>query len=188
MGADANGPDAGDPIVGRVLSGTYRIEARLGAGGMGAVYAARHVRTAKPYAVKVLLPELAARKSALERFRREAHALAALGHAHIVQIHDFDETPDGLAFLAMERLEGEDLASRLRRGPLAHEVALALADQIASALEAAHGIGLVHRDLKPGNVFLAQVAGAGERAVLLDFGLAKSLAEQEASALTSAAA
>ena len=88
---------AGDPIVGRVLSGTYRIEARLGAGGMGAVYAARHVRTGKAYAVKVLLPEIAARTSALDRFRREAHALAALGHAHIVAIHDFDQTPEGLA-------------------------------------------------------------------------------------------
>ncbi|UJR80806.1 serine/threonine-protein kinase [Sandaracinus amylolyticus] len=176
---------AGDPIVGRVLSGTYRIEARLGAGGMGAVYAARHVRTGKAYAVKVLLPEIAARTSALDRFRREAHALAALGHAHIVAIHDFDQTPEGIAFLVMDRLEGEDLAARLRRGPLAHDVALSIADQIASGLEAAHGIGLVHRDLKPANVFLAHVPGAGERAVLLDFGLAKSLAEDPVGAITS---
>ncbi|AKF06586.1 serine/threonine-protein kinase [Sandaracinus amylolyticus] len=176
---------AGDPIVGRVLSGTYRVEARLGAGGMGAVYAARHVRTGKAYAVKVLLPELAARTSALDRFRREAHALAALGHAHIVAIHDFDQTPEGIAFLVMDRLEGEDLAARLRRGPLAHDVALSIADQIASGLEAAHGIGLVHRDLKPANVFLARVAGVGERAVLLDFGLAKSLAEDPVGAITS---
>ncbi|MDQ3034705.1 MAG: serine/threonine protein kinase, partial [Myxococcota bacterium] len=177
--------DAGDPIVGRVLSGAYRVEARLGAGGMGAVYAARHARTGKAYAVKVLLPELAARKASLARFRREAHALAAIAHAHIVAIHDFDETPDGLAFLVMDLLEGEDLATRLRRGPLPSGLAVALADQIASALEAAHAIGIVHRDLKPANVYLARAPGAGERAVLLDFGLAKSLDLDGIPAITS---
>src|SRR5690606_20766872 len=87
VGALVDGPD---PLIGAVLGGTYRIDRRLGAGGMGAVFAATHLRTGRAVAVKVLLPEVAARRGAMERFRREAEAVGALGHANIVAIHDFD--------------------------------------------------------------------------------------------------
>jgi serine/threonine protein kinase len=171
-------------ILGRVLGGTYRIERRIGGGGMGAVYEARHARTGRLCAVKVLLPEVAPKIDASARFRREAEALSALAHPHIVAIHDWNLESDGLAYLVMDRLEGEDLASRLRRGPLAPAAALAFFDQIASALAAAHAIGVIHRDLKPANVFLARDATGAERAVLLDFGLAKNLDGDPAHAIT----
>ncbi len=165
-----------DALIGRVLGGTYQVERKLGEGGMGAVFAARNVRTGKSYAVKVLLPELSQRKESLARFEREARALAALGHEGIVAIHDFATEADGLAFLVMERLEGEELGERIKReGRLAPEHAVQLAMQIASALAAAHSLGLVHRDLKPSNVFLTRRSGGEERAVLLDFGLARSV-------------
>ena len=156
--------------------GPYRLERLLGQGGMGAVWAARHVRTGRAYAVKVLLPEQSRDRTALLRFRREAEALAAVGHAHIVPIHDYDEGPGGEWFLAMDLLEGEDLASRLARsGPLPWTAAIALLDPILGAIEAAHAAGLVHRDLKPSNIFLARQAGTGEeKPMLLDFGLARS--------------
>ena len=168
-----NGPSG---VEGRVLGGTYRVERLLGEGGMGAVHVAVHVRTGRRYAVKLLHPALAVKRESFLRFRREAEALASLGHASIVAMHDFGETEDGIAYLVMDLLEGEDLARRLRRtGPMPWHAALATFDQIASALEAAHSLGLLHRDLKPANVFLARIPGADERAVLLDFGLAKSL-------------
>lgn len=165
-----------DSLVGRVV-GAYRIERSIGQGGMGAVYVGRHARTGRSYAVKVLLPEHASRKDALARFRREAEALGAVGHAHIVAIHDYDETPDGLWFLVMDLLEGEDLAHRLHRsGPMPWRDAVALLDPIVSAIDAAHRAGLVHRDLKPSNVFLARAPGAArEVPMLLDFGLARAL-------------
>jgi serine/threonine-protein kinase len=166
----------GDRMIGTVL-GAYFIERKLGEGGMGAVYAGRHVRTGRAYAIKVLLPDRVAHSPPLSRFRREAEALGAIGHAHIVAIHDFDQTPDGTWFLAMDLLEGEDLGARLARtGALRWQDAIAIVDPIASALAAAHRIGLIHRDIKPSNVFLAQLAGiGGERPMLLDFGLARAV-------------
>ncbi len=173
-----------ETLVGRTLGDTYRVERELGSGGMGAVFVAVHVRTGRRYAVKVLLPEVAARREALARFQREAEAIGALGHAHIVAIHDFAHA-DGLAYLVMDLLEGEDLAQRLaRRGTLPLNEALAIFEQVASGLAAAHDQGLIHRDLKPANIFLAQQPGAPERAVLLDFGLAKGLAPEGDARLT----
>lgn len=166
-------------LLGQTLGGTYRVEEKLGAGGMGEVFRALHLRTGRPYAVKVLLPRVAIHADALERFRREAEAVGALGHANVVAIHDFDTRHD-LAYLVMDLLEGEDLAARLGRvGRLPMAQALSIFEGIAAGLGAAHGRSLVHRDLKPANVFLARHPGAPERAVLLDFGLAKSLAPDE---------
>ncbi|MBX3269979.1 MAG: serine/threonine protein kinase, partial [Sandaracinaceae bacterium] len=177
--------DLDDDPLGRVLGATYRVEALLGSGGMGAVYRATHLRTGRPYAVKVLLPEVAVRKDAMKRFRREAEAVGALGHANVVAVHDFD-VADGWAYLVMDLLEGEDLAVRTHRiGRLSLPETIAIARGIAQGLDAAHARGLIHRDLKPANVFLARQPGAPERAVLLDFGLAKSLAgEAERTLLT----
>ncbi|MBX7191828.1 MAG: protein kinase [Sandaracinaceae bacterium] len=162
---------------GRVLGKAYRVERALGAGGVGAVYEAVQVRTGRRYAVKLLLPEIAMREGAAARFRREAEALAAIGHSGIVQIHDFDTDEDGTQFLVMDLLEGEDLATRIaREGALDLPAALRIFEEIGTALSAAHALGIVHRDLKPANVFLARRPGAPERATILDFGLAKNLA------------
>ncbi|MFK7985373.1 MAG: protein kinase, partial [Sandaracinaceae bacterium] len=155
---------------------TYRLTSTLGRGGMGAVFAADHLRTGRSLAVKVLLPEMALRTDSLVRFRREAMAVSALGHANIVAVHDFAES-DGLASLVMDRLEGEDLACRIGRGAMSVEACVPLVRGICAGLHAAHTAGLLHRDLKPANVFLASQPGAEERAVLLDFGLVKSFSD-----------
>lgn len=180
---------AAETIEGRTF-GSYRIRRRMGAGGIGAVYEAEHTRTGRLYAVKVLLPEAMLEPTALRRFRREAEALANLGHASIVAVHDFDITEDGVAYLVMDKLEGEDLGARLERGPLRLDAALDVFEQVADALERAHDQGILHRDLKPSNVFLAHRPGATDRAVLLDFGLAKFIGDAagDASKLTATGA
>jgi serine/threonine-protein kinase len=178
-----------DALLGRTLGGVYRIDKRLGAGGIGAVYVASQTRTGRRYAVKVLLPEVALLPGAVERFRREAAALGALGHAGIVQLHDFDTADDGTQFLVMELLEGEDLSTRLAKGgALPWPTAVRILEETASALSAAHALGLVHRDLKPANIFLARRQGAAERATLLDFGLARNVRADADARLTATGA
>jgi|GEM_PF-970571 len=178
-----------DALVGRTLGGVYRVDKRLGAGGIGAVYAALQIRTKRHYAVKVLLPEMALKPGAVERFRREGEALAALGHAGIVQIHDFDTAEDGTQYLVMDLLEGEDLSTRLERvGALDWTSAVRILEETASALGAAHALGIIHRDLKPANIFLARRQGSAERATILDFGLAKNVAAIEDVRLTATGA
>ena len=153
--------------------GPYRIEALLGAGGMGQVYRATDTRLDRTVAVKVLPAAVAADPEFRARFEREAHAIASLAHPHICTLHDVGQE-GGVDYLVLEYLEGETLAARLERGPLPFEQALACAVQIVDALDAAHRRGIVHRDLKPGNIFLLRSRGAGSVAVkLLDFGLAK---------------
>jgi len=178
-----------DALVGRTLGGVYRVDKRLGAGGIGAVYAALQIRTKRRYAVKVLLPEMALKAGAVERFRREGEALAALGHAGIVQIHDFDTAEDGTQYLVMDLLEGEDLSTRLERvGALDWTSAVRILEETASALGAAHALGIIHRDLKPANIFLARRPGSAERATILDFGLAKNVTAIEDVRLTATGA
>ena len=147
--------------------GRYEILAPLGFGGMGEVYYARDPQLERPVAIKVLTASRDATSLQLERFQREARAIARITHAHICTIHDVGEV-DGVPFLVMELLDGETLAERLERGPLPMDRALIAAGQIADALDAAHKKGVVHRDLKPGNVMLT---ASGVK--LLDFGLAK---------------
>jgi serine/threonine protein kinase len=147
----------------------------LGEGGMGAVYAAEHLLLGRMAAVKVLLPEHSASSVTVTRFFNEARAATAIRHLGIVEIYDFGYAPDGSAYIAMELLEGQSLAARMRAGISRASDALAIARQIAGALAAAHAKSIVHRDLKPDNIFLiadAEVAG-GERIKLLDFGIAK---------------
>src|SRR5262245_33549937 len=134
---------------------------------MGEVYRARDTRLDRFVAIKVLSPEIAASPDARARFEREAKAISHLSHPHICQLHDVG-TEDGLAFLVMELVEGETLATRLTKGPLPLDVTLRYAEQMANALAAAHRAGVVHRDLKPANVMLPK---SGLK--LLDFGLAK---------------
>ena len=181
-------PGAVDPWLGAVLHGTYRIEARVGAGGMGQVYRALHLRTGRRYAVKTLLADARLLPDALRRFEREAMAASALGHPNIVGVHDFNMTPEGAHYLVMDLLEGETLEHRLTRvGSLPWADARRVALELGAGLAAAHEHGLLHRDVKPSNVFLAR-AGAEERAVLLDFGLVKPTGDAAISRITATGA
>jgi Tol biopolymer transport system component len=150
--------------------GPYEILGPLGAGGMGEVYRARDTRLDRVVAVKVLPAHLGEDEQARQRFEREARAASSLNHPNICTLHDFGHEA-GVDYLVMEHLEGETLAARLERGALPLAEALEIATQIADALDRAHEQGLVHRDLKPGNVMLTRTG-----AKLLDFGLAKPVA------------
>ena len=155
--------------------GPYEIQSFIGAGGMGEVYKARDTRLNRAVAIKMLPPAIASDPERRARFEREARAVAALNHPHICTVHDVGDH-DGSAFLVMEHIAGETLAARLRRGPLPLDQALSVATDIADALAAAHRSGVVHRDLKPGNVMLTKAGAAPQgspQAKLLDFGLAK---------------
>jgi Tol biopolymer transport system component len=147
--------------------GPYQIEGHLGAGGMGEVYRGRDTRLDRPVAIKVLARELGDSEELRERFEREARLLSSLNHPHICVVFDVGRY-QGLSYLVMELLQGETLAARLTRGPLSVRDATSIALQIGSALDGAHRMGIVHRDVKPENVMLTR-AGAK----LLDFGLAK---------------
>ena len=148
--------------------GPYEIQAPIGAGGMGEVYRARDTRLDRTVAIKILPPQFAGDPSLRERFDREARLISSLNHPHICALFDVGEQ-SGVAFLVVEHLEGETLAARLEKGRLSLEQSLKIAAQLAGALDTAHRAGVVHRDVKPGNVMLTK-AGAK----LLDFGLARS--------------
>ncbi|MGE3843632.1 MAG: protein kinase [Vicinamibacterales bacterium] len=156
-----------------VRIGAYEIVELLGEGGMGEVYKALDTRLDRSVAIKVLPEHLAADAELLQRFKREARALAALSHPHICQIYDVG-SHNGVHYLVMEYVEGETLAQRLTQGALPLDRALPLAIQVADALDKAHRTGIVHRDLKPANVMLTK---AGVK--LLDFGLAKLAPQSE---------
>jgi Tol biopolymer transport system component len=149
--------------------GPYEIGAPLGAGGMGEVYRARDTRLDRSVAIKILPAHLADKADAGERFEREARTISSLNHPSICQLHDVG-TQDGVRYLVMELLEGETLAERLRRGPLPMEQVLRYGAEISTGLQAAHRCGVVHRDLKPGNIMLTKSG-----AKLMDFGLAKGM-------------
>ena len=149
--------------------GPYEVVALIGAGGMGEVYRARDTKLNRSVAIKILPDSFARDGERVARFRREAQMLAALNHPHIAAIHDLHET-DGHQFLVLELIDGETLAARIAKGPLPVDETLAIARQIAEALEAAHEKGIVHRDLKPSNIALT----ADDQVKVLDFGLAKA--------------
>src|SRR5262249_1310771 len=141
------------PLAPGTRLGPYQIVDRLGAGGMGAVYRARDTRLGREVAVKVLPAELAADASRLRRFGKEAAAASALNHPNIVTIHDVGSS-DGVAWIAMERVDGKTLRELIARGALPVKRLLGLATQIADGLATAHSAGIVHRDLKPENVMV----------------------------------
>ena len=160
--------------MGTLLGGRYRIERPLGAGAMGSVYSAVQDGLGRKVAIKVLHGNLAADRDAVARFQREAQSAAALGHPNIVQVIDFLWAQNEPPFLVMEHLEGRPLAEAIRvAGRLDSTRIARIARQVASALEAAHGAGIIHRDIKPDNIFLTDVPGVGETAKVLDFGIAK---------------
>jgi serine/threonine protein kinase len=155
--------------------GPYEIVSSLGAGGMGEVFKARDTRLDRVVAVKVLAGHAVEDPSIRSRFEREARAVSSLDHPNICTVYDVGRH-DGVDYIVMQYFEGETLASRLARGPLPLPEALRYATEIAAALDRAHRAGVLHRDLKPGNVMLATSAGHEPSAKLLDFGLAKVLA------------
>ena len=167
-------PETGsDPLIGRTLAGKYAFKSKLGAGGFGSVYLARHSTLGADVAVKVLAPRRQDRKDISQRFRREAKTLSRLRHPHIVEVLDFGNE-DGLEYLVMEYLQGQELADVLDQ-PMEWRRALHIAKQIALALSVAHQIGIVHRDLKPANVMLIEIPGFKDHVKVLDFGIAKLL-------------
>lgn len=162
---------ADDPRIGRTLA-NYRIDALLGRGGMGVVYLAEHVHLGRKAAVKVLAPEIAGDEAFRDRFVRESRLAAALDHPNIVAVYDAGEA-DGELYIAMRYISGTDLYRLLQsEGALDPARAVSIVGQIASALDAAHSHGLVHRDVKPANVMLSGLPGE-EHAYLTDFGLTK---------------
>jgi len=168
----------------RMLTSRYRLERRLGRGGMGTVYKATDTSLERTVAVKLIREDLVSSSEAAERFRREAKAAAAFAHPNLVTVHDFGVDSDTRVFLVMEMLEGSTLRQRLeQQKKFAPQQILQVLAGVCAGLQAAHENGLVHRDLKPENIFLAQ-SGAGEVAKILDFGLAKFLASPSASAAT----
>src|SRR5499427_10891182 len=155
------------PLASGTRLGPYEIVERLGAGGMGEVYRARDTRLERTVAIKILPQEISADPVRKQRFEREAKTISSLNHPNICTLHDIG-WQDGVAYLVMECVEGETLAKRLEKGPLPLEQVLKFGAQIADALDKAHRSGVVHRDLKPGNMMLTATG-----AKLLDFGLAK---------------
>jgi len=163
-----------DPLIGKTLADRYRIDALLGEGGMGKVYAAEHVLMKKRLALKVLHRELCAVPDVVARFEREARAAANIEHPNIAAATDFGKLPEGDVYLALEYVQGRSLRDVIAlEAPLAAPRALKIARQIASALASAHALSIVHRDLKPENVMLVKKGGDPDFVKVLDFGIAK---------------
>jgi serine/threonine-protein kinase len=166
-----------DPLLGTTLLGRYRILERIGAGAMGAVYRAEQVGLQRPVALKVLKKQADSSADVAARFEREARAMSALAHPNTVRVYDFGSTEHGLLFLAMELLEGQLATDRLGDSEaLPTTDAIIWAQQVLRSIGEAHAKGIVHRDIKPDNIFLARVQGEPDPMVkVLDFGIAKAV-------------
>ncbi len=172
---DAPAPTAFDPLVGATLAARYQIIRRIGEGGMGAVYEAKHVVIGKRVAVKVLLEKFLTKSDFVARLLQEARLASSIGHENIVDVTDFGTTDDGRSFVVMEFLDGEALSQLImREAPLPIERSLRIARQVASALGAAHAKGIFHRDVKPENVYLVQRADT-DFVKVVDFGISKAV-------------
>ncbi|MGC6417296.1 MAG: protein kinase domain-containing protein [Bradymonadia bacterium] len=163
-----------DPWMGRLVAGRFRLESKLGDGGMGEVYKAVQTTMARTVALKILNDELAQKAGQVERFKREAQAASQLTHPNTIVVHDFGQCDDGTLFIAMEYLEGRPLASLLRNeSPLSGERIIDILVQVCDSLQEAHDQQVVHRDLKPENIFITQRGDQKDYAKVLDFGIAK---------------
>jgi serine/threonine-protein kinase len=162
-----------DSLLGQTLAGKYRIDERLSEGGMGTVYKGTHVLMDKTVAIKVLRPSLAADEKIVARFSREARAASKISHPHALSVTDFGEDENGIVFLVMEYLDGRTLKEIIRRdGPMPLTRVVEIIKQVGGALDAAHAVGVVHRDLKSDNIMLLNTMNA-DYAQVLDFGIAK---------------
>jgi serine/threonine protein kinase len=168
-----------DPLIGRVFDGKYRLDERLGGGGMGTVYRATHLLIERAVAVKVLSQRFVGDETAQQRFRREARASGRMQHTNAVMVNDFGATEDGWLYIVMELLEGQTLRDLLaREAPLDPARAVSFMLQACAAVGAAHDAGLIHRDLKPANIFIEQRPNLPACVKVLDFGLAKFVVEE----------
>jgi len=159
-------------MLGRVIAGRYRLEARAGEGGMGVVYRARHVLIDRVVALKLIRPDLRGETHLRQWMLREARAANRVDHAHIIDIHDIGETEEGELYLVMEYLVGTSLSSELARGPMPLARGVDILEQMCAALARAHDLGVVHRDLKSDNILLSSRGGRKDFVKILDFGLA----------------
>ena len=171
---------ATDPFVGRTLDEKYCVEERLGAGGMGAVYRARHLSMDRPVAIKVLHQRLSEDEVARVRFQIEARAAVHLQHSNAVSVTDFGQTSEGCVYIVMELLEGRTLREILsREAPIETARAISMMLQASDAVAAAHEAGIIHRDLKPSNILVTQSADQPAVVKVLDFGIAKFADDDE---------
>ncbi|MFI5305892.1 MAG: protein kinase [Polyangiales bacterium] len=162
-----------DPFIGTVIAGRYLVEELLGVGGMGSVYRARHQFIGRHVALKFLDPSLTQNERLRKRFLGEARAANQINHEHIIDITDFGETEDGIVYMVMEYLEGHTVEEEIERGPLELRRALRIALQVALGLGRAHELGVVHRDIKPGNIHLSRRRMDRDFVKVLDFGVAR---------------
>jgi len=168
-----------DPLIGRVFEGKYRMDERLGGGGMGTVYRATHLLIDRPVALKVLSQRFVGDQTAQQRFRREARAAGRMQHPNAVTVTDFGTTNDGYLYIVMELLEGRTLRDLLAHdAPLDPARAVSLMLQACAAVAGAHDAGLIHRDLKPANIFIEQRPNFPAVVKVLDFGVAKFVVEE----------
>ena len=169
---------ADDALVGTLVADRYYIERQLGVGGMGVVYLAQHVFMSRRCALKVLRPEYLGSADALGRFTRGAQNASRIGHPNVAAIYDFGEVADESMYLAMEYVDGVTLGDLLEsNGPLTIARCVTIVSQVASALKAAHDMGVVHRDLKPDNIMLARSGETDDLVKVVDFGIARSMFE-----------
>ena len=182
--ASASAAPSSDPLIGQTV-GAYRIVSLLAEGGMGRAYRAEQINLGRAVCLKVLLPHLLGEVAVVQRFEREARMVSGLRHPNIVQVMDFGRTPDNVIYIVMELVEGGTLRRVIdTEAPIGVERALGLLEQVASALEEAHGAGVIHRDLKPENVLLGRLRDGTEVAKVTDFGIARTLDQEPALRLT----
>lgn len=163
-------------LIGTVIAERYRVVSRIGEGGMGQVYLAEHVRMKRKSAIKIMRPSLVGDVEALQRFTREAENASQLSHPNIAAIFDFGETSDGVVYLAMEYIDGESLAAKLDQYVALHpDVAADILGQAADALQAAHDMNMLHRDIKPDNIMLGKRSDGTYMVKLVDFGIARTM-------------
>ena len=174
-----------EDLVGQVIADRYHVVKKLGEGGMGQVYLAEHVKMGRRSAIKVMNPSMVHDPDAVARFNREAANASRITHPNVCAIYDFGETPEGLIYLAMEFIEGEPLTNVLTRDrALPLERAAGIFLQVAEALQAAHDLSLVHRDLKPDNIMLTRARDGSDVVKVVDFGIAKVVGKDDSQKVT----
>jgi len=167
-------------LIGQVVADRYHILKKLGEGGMGAVYLGEHVKMGRKSAIKVMAAAMSQDPDAISRFNREASNASRISHPNVCQIYDFGETPDGLIYLAMEFIEGQSLKDIVEReGALPAVRAANITRQAADALQAAHDLGIVHRDIKPDNIMIVQGRDGSDIVKVVDFGIARAVGGDE---------